>query len=93
MTLTKHQVRKIAKLQSQIDYFCGQPCFEIPPVITTHDIEYTDTILVSVTNATGSRWYETQISFWAYISPRGKLEQCKADCMRSKSIYDKHFRV
>jgi hypothetical protein len=93
MTLTKHQNRKIAKLQYLINYFCGEPCFEKSPIIETTSIENSETILISIRNAPGSRWYESRINFWAYITPRGKIQYIKNDLINdSKSIYDKHFK-
>lgn len=93
MNLTKHQQRKIAKLQHEIDYYCGKPVFEISPILEVLPIEGSETILISIRNAPNSRWYETMISFWAYISPRGKVEQVKSDFVGDKSIYDKHFKA
>jgi hypothetical protein len=90
--MTKHQERKIAKLNSVINYYCGKPVFEISPVINIHLMENTETILIHITNAKDSRWYETRIDFWAYISPRGKVEQVKGN-QADKSIYDKHFKT
>ena len=92
MTLTKHQNRKIANLQYLINYFCNKPVFEKSPIIETTPIEGSETILINIRNAPDSRWYETRISFWAYISPRGKIEQIKNDLVGDKSIYDKHFK-
>ena len=92
MKLTKHQVRKLANLQYEIDYYCNKPCFEVSPIIETTVIPNTETILISIRNAPNSPWYETRISFWAYISPRGKIEQIKNELFNDKSIYDKHFK-
>ena len=92
MELTKHQVRKLAKLQWLIDYYCGKPCFEISPILETTIIPNSETILINIRNAPKSKWYESRISFWAYISPRGKIEHIKNEIFNDKSIYDKHFK-
>lgn len=84
--ITKHQQKKIDKINSNIKYFCDSVSFSEKPIIEIIPLDESDTILIHVKNSDNAKWYETRIDIWGFISPRGKYTKGKY-C--GKSIYNK----